>query len=176
LAELYFVAIDFETANNDRFSACQIGIVAFDRAGIEFEKKINIRPPSEYFLHSGIHGITWSDVYDQPSFEDVWPEIEGYFSSTDYLVAHNASFDKSVLEACCSYYKLANRNRRWLCTFRDVARRLWPNLQNHKLPTVCQALGISIVHHDGLSDARACAKIILAAYQKNPRWLEALGS
>ena len=93
MAELYFVAIDFETANNDRFSACQIGIVAFDRAGIEFEKKINIRPPSEYFLHSEIHGITWSDVYDQPSFEDVWPEIEGYFSRADYLVAHNASFD-----------------------------------------------------------------------------------
>ena len=172
MEEYNFVAIDFETANNDRFSACQIGIVLFDRLGIQFEKKINIRPPSEYFLHSDIHGITWYDVQDEPTFEMVWPEIEDLLSGSDYLVAHNASFDRSVLEACCEYYNLFYRSRPWLCTFRDVARSFWPHLENHKLPTVCEELGIPIVHHDGLSDARACAKIIIAAYQSQPNWLK----
>ena len=69
-----------------------------------------------------------------------------------------------MLEACYSYYKLVTEIDGG-CAFRDVARRLWPNLQNHKLPTVCRELGISIVHHDGLSDARLCS--ILAAYQKS---------
>ena len=166
-----FAAIDFETANNDRYSACQVGLVGFNLKGIHSVNKIDIRPPSEYFLHSGIHGISWHDVCTAPTFDVLWPEISEILFSADFLVAHNAPFDRSVLEACCEYYDLSCEDKPWICTFRDVAKPLWPQLENHKLPTICRSLDIPLFHHDGLSDARACAKIVLAAYEINEAWM-----
>lgn len=166
-----FAAIDFETANNDRYSACQVGLVRFDLKGIHNENKIDIRPPSDYFVHSGIHGIGWHDVCAAPTFDDLWPEISEILFEVDFFVAHNAAFDKSVLDACCKYYGLRCEEKPWICTFRDVAKPLWPHFENHKLPTICRNLNIPLFHHDGLSDARACAKIVLAAYEKNEKWM-----
>jgi len=49
----------------------------------------------------------------------------------------------------------------FVCTVR-LARRVW-NLHPARLPDVCRHLGIPLRHHDPLSDATACAKIVLAA-------------
>lgn len=43
-----------------------------------------------------------------------------------------------------------------------LARRTW-GLRPAKLPDVCRHLGIGLRHHDALSDAEACARIVLAA-------------
>ena len=167
-----FIAIDFETANNDRHSACQVGLVAFKKDQIVDECKFEIRPTSDYFLHTRIHGITWSSVRNEATFGELWPDVSKFIERADFFVAHNASFDKSVMKVCCGYYGLTMPDAPWICTFRDVARRLWPDLENYQLQTVCQYLDIDLVHHDGLSDARACAKIVLAAYEEDCKWLK----
>jgi DNA polymerase-3 subunit epsilon len=43
-----------------------------------------------------------------------------------------------------------------------LARQAW-NVRPTTLPDVCRHLGIRLRHHDPLSDAEACAKIVLAA-------------
>ena len=43
-----------------------------------------------------------------------------------------------------------------------MARDAW-GLRPTKLPDVCQHLGIPLRHHDALSAAEACARIVLAA-------------
>jgi DNA polymerase-3 subunit epsilon len=42
-----------------------------------------------------------------------------------------------------------------------LARAAWPQLCDHKLPTVASHCGISFRHHDAAEDARACAEILL---------------
>jgi DNA polymerase-3 subunit epsilon len=50
----------------------------------------------------------------------------------------------------------------FLCTCR-AARRAFPHLPNHKLPTVAAHVGFDFRnHHHALADAEACAAIALA--------------
>ena len=70
-----FAAIDFETANNRRNSACSVSIVTVRDNEIEDQVTYLIRPPTRYFEFTDIHGISWEDVEDMPSFGELWPLI-----------------------------------------------------------------------------------------------------
>jgi DNA polymerase-3 subunit epsilon len=155
------VAIDFETANRNPNSACALGIVQIEDRTIVHEEIFLIRPPSYQFEFTRIHGIMWSDVAKAPTFQQVWSKIAGAIASADALVAHNASFDRRVLYACCDLYNIPQPKQKFICTV-ALARERW-NLHPTKLPDVCRYLNISLNHHQALSDARACAEIVIAA-------------
>jgi DNA polymerase-3 subunit epsilon len=156
-----FVAIDFETANVGRDSACAIGLIRVSDGKIVHEECHLIRPPSSYFQFTYIHGLTWDDVAVSPDFGAVWDVIGRQFDNIDFIAAHNASFDRGVLNACCDTYGLASPGLSYLCTV-QLARKMW-SLRPTKLPDVCNYLGIKLDHHHAGSDARACAQIVIAA-------------
>src|SRR5688500_12377494 len=83
-----------------------------------------IRPPDDYFAFTHIHGISWEDVMDSPSFAELWPEISGHFEGADFLAAHNAPFDRKVLESTCAHHGLAAPTIPFLDTV-QVARKTW---------------------------------------------------
>jgi len=159
-----FVAIDFETANNARESACAVAAVRVEGNRIVDRFESLIRPPPGPFLHSGIHGITESMVARAGSFRSVWPQLRRLFGGAAFLAAHNAPFDRSVLRACCTREGLEVPTLPFLCTV-QVSRQQW-GIYPTKLPTVCDKLGIPLSHHDALSDAVACANIVIRARQQ----------
>src|SRR5271169_3112984 len=156
-----FVAIDFETANYARNSACAIGLVKVAEDEIVDQAVYLIRPPTREFVFTYIHGLTCSDVAKADDFGTLWPRIEPLFEGANFLAAHNASFDKGVLRACCARYGISAPATPFRCTVR-ISRRAW-NIYPTKLSDVCQKLGIALNHHEALSDAMACAQIVLAA-------------
>ena len=81
----------------------------------------------------------------------------------DFVAAHNASFDRSVLLRCCAETGLSPPPLTFQYTVR-LAREVW-GLRPTTLPDVCRHLEIPLRHHDAMSDAEACAKIVLAAGQ-----------
>jgi DNA polymerase-3 subunit epsilon len=155
-----FLAIDFETANHSRNSACAIGIVRVENNEIVHKAVHLIRPPSREFMFTAIHGITWNDVKSAPTFKEVWEEIKSFFEDVDFLAAHNAKFDASVLKACCLTHEIVPPAAKFTCTV-AVARETW-NIYPTKLSDVCRQLKIKLNHHEALSDAHACAQIIIA--------------
>ncbi|MGB8274088.1 MAG: exonuclease domain-containing protein [Alphaproteobacteria bacterium] len=156
-----FAAIDFETADYGRDSACAIGVVTV-RGGRVVERFHRlIRPPRSRFHFTYIHGIRWSDVRHAPTFADLWPELESRLLGADFLAAHNAPFDAGVLNACLLSAGLAWPARDFVCTVR-LARAVW-GIRPTTLPNVCRELAIPLRHHDPLSDAEASACIVLAA-------------
>ena len=156
-----FAAIDFETANYSRDSACALGIVIASEGNIVKKLHKLIRPPDSTFSFTHIHGLTWNDVKHEASFDELWSEINDEIKDVDFLAAHNAPFDKGVLNACCVTYGLTNTTKPFVCTV-QVARSHW-NIYPTKLPDVCDYLDIELNHHEALSDAEACARILLAA-------------
>ncbi len=158
-----FVALDFETADNGRDSACSVGLVRVENQRIVQREHYLIRPPRSRFLFTHIHGIRWQDVADQPSFEELWDSIHPILREIDFLAAHNAAFDRGVLNACCDAFGIARPLLPFVCTV-QLARRIW-NIRPTKLPNVCEYLGIPLEHHQALSDAEACARIVIAANQ-----------
>jgi DNA polymerase-3 subunit epsilon len=156
-----FAAIDFETASYSRDSACSIGIVVVSNGKITAKEQYFIRPPSPEFVFTYIHGLTWDHVKDAPRFKKLWPQVSGILKGVDFLAAHNASFDRSVLGACCETVGLTPPSLPFVCTM-NLARSKW-SIYPTKLPDVCRKLKISLQHHQALSDAEACARIVIAA-------------
>lgn len=156
-----FAAIDIETADERRDSACALALVEVEGRRITARHRFMLRPPRKEVRLTWIHGITWAMVANQPTFREAWPEIRRIVSRADFLAAHNVSFERSVLSACCASAGLSALRVPMLCTMR-LARSVW-SLRPTRLPDVCGFLGVELVHHDPLSDAEACARIALAA-------------
>jgi DNA polymerase III subunit epsilon len=160
-----FIAFDFETANAKRTSACSIGISVVENGFITLSRQWFIRPEPFFFSHwnVAVHGIEAYQVENEPDFEDVWPEIEEYFQGN--CVAHNLSFDRSVLKRCLEFSGIDFPLGEFYCSVK-AARAQWPDMYNHKLNTVADELGIALNHHDACSDANACAEIMLRIAQE----------
>lgn len=170
-----FVAIDFETADKGRDSACSVGLVRVEN-GVIVEKAVQlIRPPRleggdlfspapAEFEFTYIHGIKPVQVLDAPTFAQAWPKLAPLLKGVQFLAAHNAPFDSGVLEACCAAAGLPKPAHRFVCTVR-LARAVW-NIFPTKLPDVCRRLEIQLNHHEALSDAEACARIVIAAQKQ----------
>lgn len=158
-----FLAIDFETADYGRDSACAVGLVRVENNIIVRKETFLIRPPRRNIYFSYLHGITWDDVKHQPSFGELWEEIHAMMHDVDFLVAHNASFDRGVLHACCHSAGITPPDIPFKCTVK-LSRQLW-KLKPANLAAVCRHFGIPLRHHDAASDTEACAKIMIHALE-----------
>ena len=158
-----FVAIDFETANEQRSSPCAVGLVVVKNGIIANRFARLIRPPEFRFSHRNvaIHGITPEDVKNEPEFPEVWQAIRPYIEERT-LVAHSAAFDMAVLMRTLRFYHIPEPEFRYLCTVR-VAKAVWPAIGSYTLRSVATMLGISFDHHDAAEDAFACAEIARCA-------------
>ena len=156
------VALDFETANNHSQSACALGITVFEEGELVEEYNFLIRPHEKYrhfaMRNIEIHGISPEMVEDEKEWDEVYQEIQHLFLDA-YIVAHNASFDIAVFKSLQYLYHISFQTFPYFCTV-ELARKLYPNLRNHKLNTVCEYMGIELNHHEASSDARACALIV----------------
>jgi DNA polymerase-3 subunit epsilon len=161
-----WVAIDFETANERRDSACALGLAVVGDGRVTRTASWLIRPPEMRFdwRCTRVHGIRARDVADAPEFADVWLEVATYLND-GRLLAHNASFDMAVLRAMLAAYGMETPDVRYACTL-AMARRAWPDLPRHRLDTMCEHFGIELVHHDAASDARACACLAILATEQ----------
>lgn len=166
MQSLSFTAIDFETANREAHSACQLGIAVVQAGEIVERKSWMIRPPTAQFEFTYIHGIEWRHVAGEPRFDELWPQIRPYLEN-QVIAAHNVRFDLGVFFALMKLYHIAD----WRVHAIDsvaIARRAWPHLPNHQLQTVAAHLAIRLNHHDAASDAQACAHIIRSAEREQP--------
>jgi len=136
-----FAAIDFETAPDGRATALAVVCVRQRR------------------LESSI--VRTLDPSDASSFRDAWRECADLLRGARFLAAHNARFDRAILHASCAAAGLPRPRISFRCTV-ALARRTWA-LRRADLATVCRYLAIPLQHHDPLSDAQACAQIVLAA-------------
>ena len=162
--ELTFNAIDVETANADRASICQIGIVHV-KDGAVVDHWQTLVDPEDWFdpWNVGIHGIDAEDVLHSPTLPDVRDELRRRLRGS-ILVSHS-SFDRIAFERAMTRYDLEQLQVTWLDSAR-IVRRAWPEKfgkRGYGLANVAKELDIHFKHHDALEDARAAAEIVIHA-------------
>ena len=102
-------------------------------------------------------GITQSMVDDAPYIEDALSKLVNYIGDS-VVVAHNASFDVGFIEASAKRHLNLDLDLTYTDTLRHF-RNAFPQLPNHKLPTVAKYLGIEETqYHRALADAIVTAK------------------
>ena len=161
---LTFNAIDVETANADRASICQIGIVHV-RDGAIHDRWQTLINPKDWFdpWNVSIHGITPDDVRNSPTLPEVRDELRRRLRGT--VVASHTAFDRVAFERAMTRHNLEQLQVTWLDSAK-IARRTWPDRYARKgwgLKNVAGDLGIAFKHHDALEDARAAAQVVLHA-------------
>lgn len=156
---LNFTAIDFETANNARRSACALGVVRVVDGQIAEARHWYIKPdPFEVgFYQHRVHGIGIEVLEDKPTFPELWQEIKPFLEG-QLLVAHNLSFDMFVLKDVCEYFGLEFNFTPGFCTM-EAAKANWADEVSYGLSSLASRIGHSFRHHDALEDATACALI-----------------
>lgn len=168
LASLDFTAIDFETANSSRASACAVGLAKVRGGAVVETASWMIKPPAglDDFAprNVAIHGISPERVADAPSWDQLFPDLMGFVGGDD-LLAHNAPFDRSVFRQVCGVFDLETPDITWYDTL-PVARRML-TLGSYSLPFVAQALELEdLTHHDALADAVQAARIAISLSQR----------
>jgi DNA polymerase-3 subunit epsilon len=163
---LDFVAIDFETANSYRASACSVGLVRITDGEVDGEESFLIKPPSELggfgAIQMGVHGIKPRDVVDARGWIEAFEDIMD-FVGDDYMVAHNAAFDFSVINKSQEHFGSAAATISHFCSL-ELSRKALPRLDNHKLSTVSKHLGLQAFNHhvaadDALMSALICVEL-----------------
>ena len=147
------VAVDVETATRYPDSLCQISLVLVSNPPISLFTGL-IKPPNNEFDNHiiKIHGISPVMTTGAPTLKEVWPLILNYISNAK-LIAHNAGFDRNVLEKSLAYYNIALPQVTWDCTYQATGLKLLEACKRNKVQ-----LGN---HHDSAFDATACAKLYL---------------
>lgn len=96
-----------------------------------------------------IHHITDEMVINSPLIN----EVIGNYKGADYLVAHNAEFDKKMMP---------KMDAPFICTLK-LARRLWPDMESHSNQYLRYALKLDVRVPEGLYAHRALYDCIVTA-------------
>lgn len=158
-----FVAIDFETANADLASICQVGVVTFEGRKVT-ECWGSLVNPKDYFdwINVEIHGINEHAVRNAPSFPEIYDPLASRLRNQ--IVVSHTSFDRTALAQALSKHRLPEFDCNWLDSAR-VVRRTWAQWawSGYGLGNICSELGIEFKAHDAVEDARAAGEVLLHA-------------
>jgi len=153
-----FIAIDFETANPKRVSACALGYTIVKNCKVVESNGFLMNPIGGHApFQTRIHGIREADTADKRDFGCIFSTVSHLFDLP--LVGHSM-FDKQVLNALSDHFGLGISFD--YSDSASLAKQKLPELKNHKLKTLAKHFQLpSFKHHDATEDARACAEIFL---------------
>lgn len=161
-----YIALDFETAYWGPANACSLGIVTSDGQEI-IDEWYHLIHPLHMNFDAGcmkVNGIHPEDVAQEETFPAFWKDIAMRLEG-GIVFAHNARFDMGVLASALATYDLPDIHFCYGDTV-VLSRKLWPDMENHKLNTVAESLGFDFTHHQALDDARACEYIVRKALEE----------
>lgn len=161
-----YTVFDVETPNSNNDKICSISLTYIVDSEIVGSYSTYINPETHFNEKNiQIHGITQEMIINSPTFNIVWNDIKNDFINT-IVVAHNATFDLSVLAKTLRAYNLPLPNINYICTC-NLARSLNTGAENNKLNTLCEKFDIDLFcHHDAECDSQACAELFLCFCSK----------
>ncbi|MHB1673311.1 MAG: exonuclease domain-containing protein [Acidobacteriaceae bacterium] len=166
MENLPFIAIDVETANLNNANICQLGVAIFDGEALLDQLSVLVNPESSFNPRfRAIHGITRESVRDALTWEQLYRQyglFSGEILDQSFVVSHTY-FDREAITKACERYGLpVPKPKIWLDTC-AIARRVWPEMPNHKLATLAEAFGILYKCHDAGEDARCAGEVLIRA-------------
>lgn len=161
--DLSFVALDVETANERRWSICQLGLVRFTYGRPEATLDALVDPETEFDpWNVSIHGISEDAVRGQPRLCDVAERLVEFVG--DSIVVSHTSFDRAAMHQGHVRYEIAPPEWTWLDSSR-VARRAWKEFahKGYALANLARHCGVAFTSHHAAEDARAAGEILVRA-------------
>ena len=154
-----YTVIDVETPNRKNDSICSIALVRVEYDQIVSKEHYLVNPEDSFDdLNIKIHHITQRMVSSEPHFLTIWEKISHHFTN-GIVVAHNASFDLSVISKSLSKYEVNVPDFFYFCTM-NLSKSVYTDNRKFGLDDLCLYLGIDLEnHHNALCDVAACHEL-----------------
>ena len=154
-----FIAVDFESANNNACSVCAVGYAIAEQGRVVTTGYWLCRPYPDFFEPASIqvHGIRPYDVQDAKTFADILARLRAIAGDRPW-VAHNSGSEASSVRDFCARKGTSPPDNRILCSQR-LYEKFSPG-RKAGLASASAALGIRLDLHDARSDAKASAEIV----------------
>lgn len=162
-----YVVIDLETTGLDpRFDE----IIEIAGVRYEYDQETDrfqtlVKPMNEIdpFI-TELTGITNEMVQDAPNIEPILPDFLEFIGAS-VIIGHNVNFDINFVYDTAMFLSLPPISNDFVDTMR-LSRRLYKDMQNHKLGTLIAYLGVgSTVEHRALADCLDTQKCYLKMKQ-----------
>lgn len=158
-----YVVFDLETTGlNPQYDyITEIGAVLVENSEIVDTFERLVRPKKKIpDKVAELTGITNEMVAEAKSINLVLPQFLEFIGN-NVLVGHNVDFDSKFISAACQRFNLPYKNK--VCDTLELSSRTLPDLEDHKLGTVCRELGITNESaHRASSDAAATMQVFEA--------------
>lgn len=141
LWDLPVAAIDFESAGaapGETDCPVQVGVVRVERLFGAEESFCSYIAPNHavHWSAAKVHGITTDMLGDAPPFASLWPQLKRLLSDC-VVLGHNPTTEMRFLQAFPGH-----GFGPWLDTL-ALSRMALPDLRDHSLCCVCDALGVT---------------------------------
>ena len=157
-----FVVFDIETTglNPSKDGITQIGAVKVENGKIAAHFSTFVDPGMPIPEHiTKLTGITDAMVADAPGISQAVGDFLDFAAGLP-VVAHNASFDTGFIRYHARQSGMELNNV--IVDTLQLSRKLFPELNRHKLDIVAKHLGVSLKnHHRAVDDAQATAEIFI---------------
>lgn len=160
------IAFDLEMPGQKELRISAIGITVVENGEIVDSYYHLVNPETDFdpFVIDLV-GITPEMVENEPTFPEIWREIEDIMNS-GLLVAHGAAGDLRTLCACLDHYGIKWKDKiDYACTC-DIGIAFYPHIEHYSLDFLCEHIGFKLNHHNALSDSEGCARLMID-YLKN---------
>jgi DNA polymerase-3 subunit epsilon len=154
-----FIAVDFESANNNPCSVCAVGYAIADKGRVVTTGYWLCRPFPDFFEPASIqvHGIRPYDVQDAKTFADILVRLRAIAGDRPW-VAHNSGSEAMSVRDFCARKGVAPPDNPILCS-QKLYEKFLPG-RKAGLASASSVLGIRLDLHDARSDAKASAEIV----------------
>ena len=160
------VVLDFESTglNTQTDRVIEIGAVRLVNGTVADSMSVLVNPKQPLKAKiTEITGINDRMLVDKETAETAIPALMDFIGGSP-IAAHNASFDASLLKA-----ELRRLGRSFDGPVLDtltLSRKLYPEMKNHKLGSVCKQLGVSLKNaHRAVHDATATAQCLARMFR-----------
>lgn len=146
-----YLFIDVETPNRHNDSVCSIAWILRDGQE-EIRREYQLIDPEAPFdpMNISIHGIRPDDVAGSPTFIEYWNNTLGALCDESVIIAHNASFDLSVIAKALYSKNLEIPRIKYIDTM-PLFRILHPG-ESCKLKDIAKRYGIEYQAHNAMAD------------------------
>ncbi|MDO5445112.1 MAG: exonuclease domain-containing protein, partial [Eubacteriales bacterium] len=163
------IAINIETPNNEHDSICNIGITVGDT---EKCLSTNVTVNPEEAIDDVPDGMTEEEILNSPTLKELWPGMSKLLAGS-LVIAHNASYDLTILKKALKAYGLEVPEFYQACTYR-MSRKFHPEFDSYKLGSICETYQIPLDVKNAVSHSDACFDIFCRLVDEgNPVFEEA---
>lgn len=157
------VVLDVESTGLDttKDDIIQIAAIRYGEAGVKDTLDILVRPTKSVGESYFVHGFSDELLAEKGEYPTEALTALLSFIKGAVLVGHNIKYDLQIINSSLYRYELPTVTNAWVYDTLDLAQKIYPNLENHKLCTLSALVETNRKpSHNALDDILATSEVL----------------